>query len=136
MIVLGIESSCDETGVALVKNGKQVLANIVASSLKLHSKYGGVIPEIASRMQLESIAGVFSEALKVARISPEQIDLVSLTVKPGLPGSLLVGISFANSLAFALKKPLIPVDHVKAHIYANYLVDHAKDDGRHSQHVA
>ncbi len=121
MIVLGLESSCDETGVALVKNGKQVLANIVASSLKLHSKYGGVIPEIASRMQLESIAGVFSEALKVARISPEQIDLVSFTVKPGLPGSLLVGISFAKALALSLGKPLLGINHVYSHFYANFL---------------
>ncbi len=95
MIVLGIESSCDETGVAIVKDGKKVLSNIVASSLKLHSKYGGVIPEIASRMQLESIAGVFSEAIKAAKIKAKQIDLVSFTHTPGLPGSLLAAISFA-----------------------------------------
>ncbi len=121
MIVLGIESSCDETGIALVKDGKKVLANIVASSLKLHSKYGGVVPEIASRMQLESIASVFLEALKVAKISPEKIDLVSCTVIPGLPGSLLVGISFAKALALSLEKPILGINHLYSHIYANFL---------------
>lgn len=121
MIVLGIESSCDETGVAIVKDGKKVLANIVASSLKLHSKYGGVIPEIASRMQLESIAGVFSEAIKVAKIKAKQIDLVSFTHTPGLPGSLLVGISFAKALALSLDKPLLGINHIHSHIYANFL---------------
>lgn len=121
MIVLGIESSCDETGVAIVKDGKKILANIVASSLKLHSKYGGVIPEIASRMQLESIAGVFSEAIKAAKIKAQQIDLVSFTHTPGLPGSLLVGISFAKALALSLDKPLLGINHIHSHIYANFL---------------
>ncbi|MDD5097577.1 MAG: tRNA (adenosine(37)-N6)-threonylcarbamoyltransferase complex transferase subunit TsaD [Candidatus Omnitrophica bacterium] len=121
MIVLGIESSCDETGVALVKDGKKVLANIVASSLKLHSKYGGVVPEIASRLQLESITSVFKQALRVAKISPEKIDLISCTVTPGLPGSLLVGISFAKALALSLGKPLLGINHVYSHIYANFL---------------
>ncbi|TAM34395.1 tRNA (adenosine(37)-N6)-threonylcarbamoyltransferase complex transferase subunit TsaD [bacterium] len=121
MIVLGIESSCDETGAAIVKNGREVLANVVASSLKFHSKYGGVVPEIASRMQLESVAGVYSEAIKTAGIKPEQIDLVSLTVKPGLPGSLLVGISFAKALALSLDKPLLGINHIYSHIYANFL---------------
>ena len=121
MIVLGIESSCDETGVAIVKDGKQVLANIVASSLKLHSKYGGVIPEIASRMQLESITSVFSKALRVAKIKPEEISLISVTVTPGLAGSLLVGIAFAKALALSLNKPLLGINHIHSHIYANFL---------------
>lgn len=121
MIVLGIESSCDETGVAIVKDGKKVLANIVASSLKLHSRYGGVIPEIASRMQLESIAGVFSEAIRVAKIKAKQIGLVSFTHTPGLPGSLLVGASFAKALALSLDKPLLGINHIHSHIYANFL---------------
>lgn len=121
MIVLGIESSCDETGVAIVKDGKKVLSNIVASSLKLHSKYGGVIPEIASRMQLESIAGVFSEAIKAAKIKTQQIDLVAFTASPGLPGSLLVGASFAKALALSLDKPLLGINHIHSHIYANFL---------------
>jgi len=121
MIVLGIESSCDETSVALVKDGKKILANIVASSLKLHSKYGGVVPEIASRMQLESITSVFLEAIKVAKISPKKIDLISCTITPGLPGSLFVGISFAKALALSLEKPLLGINHVYSHIYANFL---------------
>ena len=121
MIVLGIESSCDETGVAIVKDGKHVLANIVASSLKLHSKYGGVIPEIASRIQLESITAVFSEAIKVAKINAQEIDLVAVTVTPGLTGSLFVGIAFAKALALSLNKPLLGINHIHSHVYANFL---------------
>jgi N6-L-threonylcarbamoyladenine synthase len=121
MIVLGVESSCDETGVAVVRDGKKILSNVVASSLKIHSRHGGVIPEIASRMQLESIAGVFSEAIKIAKIKPEQIDLVSVTGGPGLPGSLLVGISFAKALALSLDRPILGINHVYSHVYANLL---------------
>ncbi|MDP2927449.1 MAG: tRNA (adenosine(37)-N6)-threonylcarbamoyltransferase complex transferase subunit TsaD [Candidatus Omnitrophota bacterium] len=121
MIVLGIESSCDETGVAIVKDEKKILANVVASSLKLHSRHGGVIPEIASRMQLESIAGLFTEAIKTAKIRPEQIDLVAVTTHPGLPGSLMVGIAFAKALALSLGKPILGVNHIYSHVYANVL---------------
>jgi len=121
MIVLGIESSCDETGLAIVKDEKKILANVVASSLKLHSRHGGVIPEIASRMQLESIAGIFTEAIKVAKIRPEQIDLVAVTTHPGLPGSLMVGIAFAKALALSLGKPILGVNHIYSHVYANLL---------------
>ena len=121
MITLGIESSCDETGVAIVKNEKKILANLVASSLKLHSRHGGVIPEIASRMQLESIAGLFTEAMKIAKIKPEQIDLVTVTTHPGLPGSLMVGIAFAKALALSLEKPILGVNHIYSHVYANML---------------
>ena len=121
MIVLGIESSCDETGVAIVKDEKKILANVVATSLKLHSKYGGVIPEIASRMQLESIAGIFTQAVKLAKIKPEQIDLIAVTTHPGLPGSLIVGIAFAKALALALGKPILGVNHIHSHVYANIL---------------
>jgi len=121
MIVLGIESSCDETGVAIVKDEKKILANVVASSLKLHRRHGGVIPEIASRMQLESIAGLFSEAIKIAKIKPEQIDLVAVTTHPGLPGSLIVGIAFAKALALSLAKPILGVSHIYSHVYANLL---------------
>ncbi len=121
MIVLGIETSCDETSVAVVKDGKKVLSNVVASSLKMHSKHGGVIPEIASRMQLESMAPVFTQAIKKAKIKPKQIDLVCVTCGPGLAGSLLVGISFAKALALSLDKPLLGVNHIKAHVYANIL---------------
>ncbi len=121
MIVLGVESSCDETSVAVVKNGKKILSNIIASSLKLHSKHGGVIPEIASRAQLESIVDVFNQAIKKAKIKLKQIDLISVTSGPGLPGSLLVGISFAKALALSLGKPLIGVNHIYSHVYANLL---------------
>ncbi|MCX5694466.1 MAG: tRNA (adenosine(37)-N6)-threonylcarbamoyltransferase complex transferase subunit TsaD [Candidatus Omnitrophica bacterium] len=121
MIVLGIESSCDETGVAIVKNEKKILANVVATSLKLHSRHGGVVPEIASRMQLESIVSVFVEAIKIAKIKPEQIDLVAVTSHPGLPGSLMVGVSFAKALALALEKPILGVNHIYSHVYANVL---------------
>jgi N6-L-threonylcarbamoyladenine synthase len=121
MIVLGIESSCDETGVAIVKDEKKILANVVATSLKLHSRHGGVIPEIASRLQLESIAGIFTEAIKIARIKPEQIELVAVTTHPGLPGSLMVGVAFAKALALSLDKPILGVNHIYSHIYANLL---------------
>jgi len=121
MIVLGIESSCDETGLAIVKDGKKILANLVASSLKLHSRHGGVIPEIASRMQLESIAHLFTQALRCAKIKPKQIDLVAVTTHPGLPGSLIVGIAFAKALALGLGKPLLGVNHIYSHVYANLL---------------
>jgi len=121
MIVLGIESSCDETGVAIVRDGKKILANLVASSLKLHCRHGGVIPEIASRMQLESIAGLFREAVSLAKLRPEQIDLVAVTTHPGLPGSLMVGIAFAKALALSLNKPILGVNHIYSHVYANLL---------------
>jgi N6-L-threonylcarbamoyladenine synthase len=121
MIVLGIESSCDETGVALVKDAKVVLANVVASSLKFHSRHGGVVPEIASRMQLESIAGVFTQALKIANIKPAQIDLIAVTTCPGLPGSLIVGVAFAKALALSLDKPILGVSHIHSHVYASLL---------------
>ncbi len=121
MIVLGIESSCDETAVALVKNGKIILSNVVATSLKLHSRHGGVIPEIASRMQLESIAQVFKQALRQAKIKSGQIDLVAVTTHPGLPGSLMVGVAFAKALALSLSRPLLGVNHIYSHVYANVL---------------
>ncbi|MCX5698730.1 MAG: tRNA (adenosine(37)-N6)-threonylcarbamoyltransferase complex transferase subunit TsaD [Candidatus Omnitrophica bacterium] len=121
MIVLGVESSCDETGVAIVKDERKILANVVASSLKLHRRYGGVVPEIASRMQLESIAGIFTEAIKIAKIRPEQIGLVAVTTHPGLPGSLMVGIAFAKALALSLGKPILGVNHIHSHVYANLL---------------
>ncbi|MFH1191738.1 MAG: tRNA (adenosine(37)-N6)-threonylcarbamoyltransferase complex transferase subunit TsaD [Candidatus Omnitrophota bacterium] len=121
MIVLGVESSCDETGVAIIKDEKKILANVVASSLKFHSRHGGVVPEIASRMQLESIARIFTQALKIAKIRPEQIDLVAVTTHPGLPGSLMVGTAFAKALGLSLGKPILGVNHIYSHVYANFL---------------
>lgn len=121
MKILGIETSCDETASAVVKDGRDILTNIVYSSLKEHKKYGGIVPEIASRSQLEVINTVVQRSLDKAKIRLKEIDAIAVTTKPGLIGSLLVGISFARALAFFVKKPLIEVDHIKAHIYANFL---------------
>ncbi|MDD5115723.1 MAG: tRNA (adenosine(37)-N6)-threonylcarbamoyltransferase complex transferase subunit TsaD [Candidatus Omnitrophica bacterium] len=126
MIVLGVETSCDETGIALVKDGRSILANTVSSSLKLHSKYGGVVPEIASRMQLESIGRLYHQALKSAGIKAKDISLIAVTTGPGLPGSLLVGVSFAKALALSLGKPVLGVNHVYSHIYAGVLRHYAQ----------
>lgn len=121
MYVLGIETSCDETSVSVVKDGRSILSNVVSSSLAFHKKYGGIIPEIASRMQLGTITQVAETAVRQARISLKDIDLVSVTNGPGLAGSLLVGISFAKSVAFSLGVPLLGINHLASHIYANFL---------------
>lgn len=121
MNILGIETSCDETAASVVKNGREVQSNVVISSLKQHQKYGGIIPEIASRHQLELINSVVKQSLLDARLKLKNIDAIAVTMQPGLIGSLLVGISFARALAFATRKTLIEVDHIKAHLYANFL---------------
>lgn len=121
MNILGIETSCDETAAAVVSNGVNVLSNVVASSLKDHAAFGGIIPEIASRRQIESIHGVVSQALIQAKVPLGKIDAIAVTTKPGLVGSLLVGISFARALAYGAKKPLVEIDHIQAHWYANFL---------------
>jgi len=121
MYVLGIETSCDETAVSVVKDGRTVLSNVVSSSLSFHKKYGGVVPEIASRMQLETITEVAETALKEARIKLKDIGLVSVTSGPGLLGSLLVGVSFAKAVALSLGIPFLGVNHLYSHIYANFL---------------
>jgi N6-L-threonylcarbamoyladenine synthase len=121
MKILGIETSCDETSAAVVCDGVDVLSNVVVSSLKEHVKYGGIIPEIASRRQIECINPVVSQALSEAKTGLDDIDAIAVTTSPGLIGSLLVGISFARALSSALKKTLIEVDHIKAHLYANFL---------------
>ena len=123
MNILGIETSCDETSAAVVKDGRFIRSNIITSSLKEHKKFGGIIPEIASRRQIELIDLVVKRALEKAGITLKKIDAIAVTSSPGLIGSLLVGISFARSLAFALGKPLIEVDHIKAHLYANFLTE-------------
>jgi len=120
-MVLGIETSCDETSAAVVKDGRKLFSNEVASSLKFHKKYGGVIPEIASRLQLEIITEVTQSALEDARTKLKDLDLISVTSGPGLLGSLLVGISFAKALSFSLNIPLLGVNHVHSHLYANFL---------------
>src|SRR3990167_9037124 len=121
MLSLGIETSCDETAASLVENGRVILSNVIASSLKLHRKHQGIIPEIASRAHIECISLVVEQALKEAGRKIIDIDLVCVTKGPGLIGSLLVGISFARGLSYALKKPLIGVDHLEAHLYASFL---------------
>ncbi|MBP3853248.1 MAG: tRNA (adenosine(37)-N6)-threonylcarbamoyltransferase complex transferase subunit TsaD, partial [Erysipelotrichaceae bacterium] len=122
MIVLGIESSCDETAVAVVKNKKEVCSSIVASQIDIHKEFGGVVPEVASRIHIENISYCIQQALKEAGITMEQVDAVAVTKGPGLIGCLHVGVQAAKTLAFAFDKPLVPVHHIAAHIYANELV--------------
>ena len=121
MNILAIESSCDETAAAVVRDGREVLSDVIASSAELHKKYGGVVPELASRKHTEYINTVIDEALEQSGLSLNDIDAIAVTYGPGLIGALLVGVSAAKALAFALKKPLIPVHHIKAHISANYI---------------
>ncbi len=121
MIVLGIESSCDETAAAITKDGRTVLSDVIYSQADIHSKYGGVVPEIASRRHIEKILYVIDKALSDANMSKDDIDAVAVTCGPGLVGALLVGVSAAKSLAYTWKKPLIPVNHIVGHISANYV---------------
>ena len=121
LLVLGIESSCDETSAAVVRNGREVLSNVISSQIEIHKKYGGVVPEIASRKHVESIVPVVNEALEKSNKSLDDIDIVAATKGPGLVGALLVGISFAKTLSLCKGKPLIGVNHIQGHIYANYL---------------
>lgn len=119
--VLGIETSCDETSVAVVKNGREVLSNIINSQINIHEKYGGVVPEIASRSHVEVINAVYKEALEKANLTIDDIDVISCTYGPGLVGALLVGVSYAKGLSYASGKPLVGVNHIEGHIAANYI---------------
>ena len=121
IIILGIESSCDETSVAIVKNGREILSNITKTQISIHEKFGGVVPEIASRSHVEAISNVTKKALEVANIDFDQIDAIACTYGPGLVGALLVGVSYAKALSYSLEKPLIGVNHIKGHIAANYI---------------
>jgi N6-L-threonylcarbamoyladenine synthase len=121
IITLGIESSCDETSIAILKNGREVLSNIINTQIEIHKAYGGVVPEIASRKHIENISDVMKEALKQANIKMEDIDVVACTYGPGLVGALLVGLSYGKALSYALKKPLVGVNHIEGHIAANYI---------------
>ena len=121
IITLGIESSCDETSVAVVKNGREVLSNIIDSQIKIHEKYGGVVPEIASRNHIEAISHVTKIALEEANITFNDIDAITPTYGPGLVGALLVGLSYAKALSYAIQKPLVGVNHIQGHIAANYI---------------
>jgi len=120
-ITLGIETSCDETSVSVVKDGRKILSNTIFSQIKQHAKFGGVVPEIASRQHLEAISHVTQQALEEASIDFDDVDLIAVTNGPGLIGALLVGVSYAKGLAYALNKPLIGVNHIEGHIFANFL---------------
>ena len=121
LLVLGIESSCDETSCAIVKNGREVLSNVINSQIKIHEKFGGVVPEIASRSHVEVISIVVKEALEEAKITFDDVDVVACTYGPGLVGALLVGVSYAKALSYAINKPLVGTNHIEGHIAANYI---------------
>ncbi|WP_313961152.1 tRNA (adenosine(37)-N6)-threonylcarbamoyltransferase complex transferase subunit TsaD [uncultured Parvimonas sp.] len=119
--IMAIESSCDETSVAVVKNGREVISNVISSQIDMHKKFGGVVPEVASRMHLEVINNIVREALEEAKITLDDIDAIAVTKGPGLVGALLVGISEAKALSYACKKPLVGVNHMKGHICATLI---------------
>ena len=121
MNILAVESSCDETAVAIVQDGRKVLTDCIASQVDLHRIYGGVVPEIASRKHIEAIYGLADQALERANLTRQDIDAVAVTYAPGLIGAVLVGVNFAKAAALAMNKPLIPVHHIRGHIAANYL---------------
>ncbi len=124
--ILGIESSCDETACAIVKNGKEVISNIVATQIDVHKQFGGVLPEVASRIHVENVSIVIEECLEKANMKIEDVDAIAFTQGPGLIGSLHVGVQAAKTLAWAFDKPLVPVHHIKGHILANELVGDIK----------
>lgn len=124
--ILGIETSCDETAVAIIKNGREIAANVVASQIESHKRFGGVVPEIASRHHVEQITLVIEEALKQASLTFADLDAIAVTEGPGLVGALLIGVNAAKALAFAHNLPLVPVHHIAGHIYANRLVTEMK----------
>ncbi|MBQ2781337.1 MAG: tRNA (adenosine(37)-N6)-threonylcarbamoyltransferase complex transferase subunit TsaD, partial [Clostridia bacterium] len=121
MLILGIESSCDETAAAVVRDGREILSNVVASQVEEHKLYGGVVPEIASRRHAEAISGVVSQALTDADVTLKDIESIAVTHAPGLIGALLVGVNFAKGLSVATGLPLVPTHHLRSHIAANYI---------------
>ncbi len=121
IVILAIESSCDETAIAIVKNGREVLSSSVATQIEIHKRFGGVVPEVASRNHVNAINNVLEDALTKANLTLDSIDAIAVTFGAGLMGALLVGVNFAKSLAFALQKPLIAVNHIWGHIAANYI---------------
>jgi N6-L-threonylcarbamoyladenine synthase len=126
MNVLGIETSCDETALSIVKDGKEIVGEQLSSSLKYHSRYGGIVPEIASRMHLEVIGYLFEELLRQTKLNTKDIHMIAVTKGPGLLGSLLVGVCFAKAVAYALNVPLVGVNHLYGHLYAVFLSQDAK----------
>lgn len=123
VLILAIESSCDETAASVIENGRNVLSNIISSQIEIHKEFGGVVPEVASRKHIENINDVVEEALIKANIDSEKIDAIAVTYGPGLVGALLVGVNFAKGLSYAWNKPLIGVNHIEGHISANYIED-------------
>ena len=119
--IFALESSCDETAAAVVKNGREVISNVVATQIEIHRQYGGVVPEVAARKHLESINLVVDEAISQANMKFEDMDAIAATEKPGLVGCLLVGVNAAKTLSLVYNKPFIPVNHLKAHVCANYI---------------
>ncbi|RNA66586.1 tRNA (adenosine(37)-N6)-threonylcarbamoyltransferase complex transferase subunit TsaD [Alteribacter keqinensis] len=123
LIILGIETSCDETSASVVRGGREILSNVVSSQIESHKRFGGVVPEIASRHHVEQVTYIIEEALREAEVTMDDVDAVAVTEGPGLVGALLVGVNAAKALAFAKSKPLIGVHHIAGHIYANHLVE-------------
>jgi len=121
MIILGIETSCDETSASIVEDGRKILSNVVASSVELHKKTGGIIPEVAAREQLKCIVPVIQQAVQSAKCKVQNLDAIAVTNGPGLIGSLLVGVETAKALAYTWNKPIIPINHLQAHLYANFI---------------
>src|SRR5438105_614142 len=118
MLILGIETSCDETAAAIVRDGREILSNVIYSQIKTHTPYGGVVPELASREHLQKIRPIVDKAFSDAGVTLDNIDAIAATAGPGLIGSLLVGLTYAKALAFATKKPLVAVNHIEGHIYS------------------
>ncbi|MDB5165220.1 MAG: gcp, putative tRNA threonylcarbamoyladenosine biosynthesis protein Gcp [Candidatus Saccharibacteria bacterium] len=129
MIILGIESSCDETAAAIVQDGRHLLSNVIVSQIDIHSEYGGVVPEIAARSHIEAINPVIHKALTDANLGWDDIDAIAVTYAPGLVGSLLVGTLAARALALLKNKPLYPIHHVEAHVYANFITEQSAQEG-------
>lgn len=123
IITLAIESSCDETACAILKNGREVLSNIISTQIELHKKFGGVVPEVASRKHIENIPMVVQEALEEANITFDDVDHIAVTYGPGMVGAVLVGLSYAKALAYTLDIPLVGVNHIEGHVSANYIED-------------
>ena len=121
VLILGIESSCDETAAAVIRNGREVLSNIISSQIELHKLYGGVVPEIASRKHIEKINQVIEEALEKADCTLDDLDAIAVTYGPGLVGALLVGVAEAKAICFAKNIPLVGVHHIEGHVSANYI---------------
>src|SRR5260221_1266327 len=118
MLVLGIEPSCDETAAAIVRDGREIVSSVIASQIATHTRFGGVVPELASREHLDKIVPIVEEAFTVAKTTQDEIDGIAVSIGPGLVGSLLVGVSYAKAMAFALNKPLVGVNHIEGHIYS------------------